>query len=81
MSPALLTALVPVGAGSHPALGAEPARPSLDEELGALFRGEIVECLVCGEPVDVEDNRAECRSCGTLVEPAPVVIEGQLELL
>lgn len=54
---------------------------SLDEVLAALFRGEIIECLVCGESVEVSGGRVECGCCGTLVEPAPGVIEGQLELL
>jgi hypothetical protein len=57
------------------------ALSSLDEVLHALFRREIVECLVCGEPVEVGDDRAECRFCGTRIEPAPGLVEGQLELL
>jgi hypothetical protein len=74
---------VHVGFDSSPdtAVGAGPVRPSLDEALAALFRGDVVECLVCGGSVEVNDGRVECGFCGTLVEPAPVAIAGQLELL
>jgi hypothetical protein len=54
---------------------------SLDEALRALFCGEPVECLVCGEPVEASEDSVECRFCGTRIDPAPMVVEGQLELL
>ena len=73
MTPSVLARPHPLGIGTIP--------PSLDEELAALFRGEIVECLACGEPVEAEEGRVECAACGTRFETAPVLIEGQLELL
>ena len=54
---------------------------TLDEELEALLAGETGECLVCGEPVEVEGERAECLSCGVVFEPAPRPGPGQLALL
>jgi Zn finger protein HypA/HybF involved in hydrogenase expression len=46
------------------------------------MRGELRECLVCGEPVEGEGERVECPACGSVLEPAPrEVIPGQLELL
>jgi hypothetical protein len=59
---------------------------NLDEELLALLRGEVAECLVCGEEVEVRDEggrqRAECPTCGSVLErPPPEVIPGQLKLL
>jgi hypothetical protein len=41
---------------------------TLDEELAAIVRGELRTCLVCGEQVEVEDERAECPSCGSVLE-------------
>ena len=59
---------------------------NLDEELLALLRGEVAECLVCGEEVEVLDEggreRVECPGCGSVLErPPPEVIPGQLKLL
>jgi hypothetical protein len=41
---------------------------TLDEELAAIVRGETVECLVCGEQVEVESGRVECPECGSVLE-------------
>ena len=86
------------GAGSHPArdaarddllsdaavgAGSHPARPtSLDEQLRALIRGELFDCLVCGAAVDgADDGRIACAACGSVLEPEPRQIEGQLALI
>jgi hypothetical protein len=59
-----------------------PALPTLEAALLALMRGELRECLVCGEPVEGDEERVECAACGSVLEPAPrEVIPGQLELL
>jgi hypothetical protein len=56
--------------------------PTLETTLLALMRGELRECLVCGEPVEGDGERVECAACGSVLEPAPrEVIPGQLELL
>jgi hypothetical protein len=59
------------------------ARYSLDEVLLALFRGDVVECLVCGEPAELDvSGRAECASCGAVLEAPPREVDpGQLALL
>jgi hypothetical protein len=59
---------------------------TLDEELLALLRGEVAECLVCGEEIELLDesgrDRVECPACGSVIErPPPEVIPGQLELI
>jgi hypothetical protein len=59
---------------------------TLDEELLALLRGEVTECLVCGDEIELVDgngrDRVECPACGSVVErPLPEVIPGQLELI
>jgi hypothetical protein len=88
MTAALLTRGPAVGAGIRPAPGPGLARPGaeldrrwLDEALEALFGAEAAECLVCGEPVDVEGERVECRACGSALEPGTVVDRGQLTLV
>jgi hypothetical protein len=62
----------------HPA---DSDRRWLDEALEALLGDERAECLVCGEPVDVEGERVECSSCGSALEPGPRVDPGQLALV
>jgi hypothetical protein len=65
----------------------EGGRPSLDEELLALLRGDTCECLVCGARVDVEGRgqaeRIECTACGSVIErpPPPRPGPGQLSFL
>jgi len=57
---------------------------TLDEELVALLCGEIAECLVCGEEIEVagERERVECPACGSVLErPPPDEIPGQLTLI
>jgi hypothetical protein len=55
---------------------------TLDTELEALLAGEGSECLVCGEEVEIRDERVECPACGSVLErPPPEVIEGQLALI
>jgi hypothetical protein len=54
---------------------------SLDQEVDALLTGESEECLVCGEPVEVERGRVECAACGSVLQPAPRSSESQLALL
>lgn len=49
---------------------------TLDQELEALLAGETGECLVCGEPVELEGGRVECGACGSLLEPAPGRVGG-----
>ncbi len=49
---------------------------TLDEELEALLAGETGECLVCGEPVELEGGRVECGACGSVLEPAPGRVRG-----
>ena len=41
---------------------------TLDEELEALLAGESGECLVCGEPVEAEDEHVDCPACGSRLE-------------
>jgi hypothetical protein len=73
MTLAVLTRPGPVRAG--------PDRPSLEQELEALLAGEPGECLVCGEPVELERGRVECRACGSVLEPFRRPHPGQLSLL
>jgi hypothetical protein len=54
---------------------------TLEEELEALLAGELGECLVCGEPVEVERGRVECQACGSVLEPVRRPSPGQLSLL
>lgn len=54
---------------------------TLDEELAAIVRGETVECLVCGELVEVERDRAECAACGAVLERRPEPGPDQLALI
>jgi len=55
---------------------------TLDEALLALLQGETDACLVCGEPVEGEEERVECPACGSVLEPAPrEVIPGQMTLI
>jgi rubrerythrin len=55
---------------------------TLDEALRALLRGESDACLVCGEPVEGEEERVECPACGSVLESAPSeVIPGQMTLM
>ncbi len=54
---------------------------TLDEELAAIARGETVECLVCGEQVEVEDGRVECTECGSALERPGEPGPDQLALL
>jgi Zn finger protein HypA/HybF involved in hydrogenase expression len=46
---------------------------TLDEELAALFRGDLVECLVCGGDVEAEGERIGCPTCGSVLERREVV--------
>lgn len=72
-----------VGAGSHPARTfSDMEQPTLEATLIALLRGETDACLVCGEPVEGEEERVECPACGSVLEPAPrKVIPGQMTLI
>jgi rubrerythrin len=55
---------------------------TLDEALLALLQGETDACLVCGEPVEGEEERVECSACGSVLEAAPrEVIPGQMTLI
>ena len=72
-----------VGAGSHPARTfSDMEQPTLEATLIALLQGETDACLVCGEPVEGEEERVECPACGSVLEPAPrEVISGQMTLI
>jgi hypothetical protein len=54
---------------------------TLDEELDALLTGEGRECLVCGDPIEVEGGRVECSACGSVLERPPTAAEEQLALV
>ncbi len=54
---------------------------TLDDELAAIVHGELVACLVCGEPVELENERAECEACGSILEGAREPGPDQLALL
>jgi hypothetical protein len=54
---------------------------TLDEELAAIVRGETVECLVCGEQVEIECGRVECGECGSVLEGRSEPGPDQLALL
>ena len=54
---------------------------TLDEELLALLRGDRAECLVCGEPVEAEDEHVDCPACGSRLESRRRSDPGQLALL
>ena len=59
-----------------------PRRESLDELLVALLRGDVCECLVCGEAVELDAGRAECPACGAVLEAPPREVDpGQLTLM
>jgi hypothetical protein len=56
--------------------------PSLEEQLLALIHGEAFECPACGADVDADDDgRIACAECGSVLEPPPPTIEGQLSLM
>ena len=54
---------------------------TLDEELAAIARGDVVECLVCGELIDPQEDRAECHACGSVLERRREPGPDQLALL
>ena len=54
---------------------------TLDEELAAIVQGETVECLVCGEQVEIEGGRVECTECGSALERRGEPGPDQLALL
>ena len=54
---------------------------TLDEELAAIVRGELRTCLVCADEVEVDGERAECPSCGCVVEEPPEPGPDQLALV
>lgn len=73
MSAAMLAPRRPAGPG--------PIRPSLDDQLAALVRGEEGECLVCGEPVEIDGEELVCPACGSALRALPAEIDGQLSFL
>ena len=50
-------------------------RRTLDQELGALFRGASLECLVCGEFVMKKQQSCFCPECGSLAGDREAVAE------
>jgi len=54
---------------------------TLDEELASIVRGETVECLVCGEQVEIDGGRVECPVCGSTLERRSEPGPDQLALL
>ena len=54
---------------------------TLDDELEALARGELTECLVCGGRVEAQGSSVRCETCGSALHAAEEPSRGELSLV
>jgi hypothetical protein len=54
---------------------------TLDDELEALARGDVTECLVCGGHLEAEDSCVRCEACGSVLAAPEASSRGELSLV
>jgi predicted RNA-binding Zn-ribbon protein involved in translation (DUF1610 family) len=67
----------------HPGVRVGHGRPArtLNDQLLSLLRGDLRDCVVCGEPAAIEATRVTCPACGSAIEERPSDAADQLAMI